>query len=114
MSELVSVNRLDDRDAMVVAPRGDVDMACSPELRVALRSALDKPVPRVVVSFEDVTYMDSSGLATLVEAMRGAKSANKALVLYGLNDKVRAIFEIARLHQFFTIAGTLDEAVATA
>ena len=113
MSEQVKMHKLDDTDAIVVCPRGDIDMSCSPDLRAALRVALDKKVAVVVVSFEEVTYMDSSGLATLVEAMRSAKSAKKDLVLFGLNDKVRAIFEIARLHQFFSIVDSLDDAVAS-
>ncbi len=97
---------------MVVAPKQDVDLSRSPELRNALRSAQDRSPGMLVVDLTDVGYMDSSGLATLVEAMRTAKSTGAPLVLAGMHAKVRAIFEIARLDQFFTIVDTVDDALA--
>lgn len=95
----------------VVRPMGDVDMSRSPELRTALRSAQESSPRKLVVDLDEVGYMDSSGLATLVEAMRKAKSASTSMVLCSMNDKVRAIFEIARLNQFFTIVDDLDSAL---
>jgi len=96
---------------LVVRPMGDVDMSRSPDLRVALRTAHERRPMKLIVDLEDVGYMDSSGLATLVESMRTAKGNKTNMVLCAMNDKVRAIFEIARLHQFFTIVDTLDDAV---
>lgn len=95
---------------VVVAPQGDVDMSCSPALRTALRGEQDARPRRLIVNLSEVGYMDSSGLATLVEAMRTAKRNGTRMVLCGMNDKVRAIFEIARLHQFFTIVDDLAQA----
>lgn len=85
-------------------------MSCSPALRTALRGEQDTRPRRLIVNLTEVGYMDSSGLATLVEAMRTAKRNGTKMVLCGMNDKVRAIFEIARLHQFFTIVHDLSEA----
>ncbi|MEM9374423.1 MAG: STAS domain-containing protein, partial [Planctomycetota bacterium] len=78
---------------VVVTPRSDVDLSRSPELRNALRAAQDRSPERLVVDLTDVSYMDSSGLATLVEAMRTAKNTGAPLVLAGMHPKVRAIFE---------------------
>lgn len=97
---------------LVVAPRSDVDMSRSPALRTAIREAQGRGPRRLVVDLSEVGYMDSSGLATLVEAMRTAKREGTDLVICGMNEKVRAIFEIARLHHFFKITQTLDEALA--
>lgn len=97
---------------VVVRPTGDVDMSRSPDLRVALRSVHEKRPSKLVVDLEDVGYMDSSGLATLVESMRTAKGNKTSMVLCAMNDKVRAIFEIARLNQFFTIVDSLDDAIS--
>lgn len=96
---------------LVVTPTVDIDMSCSPELRSILRQALDSGTKRLVVDLASVEYMDSSGLATLVEVMRQAKGHKADLVLAALHEKVRAIFEIARLDQFFTIVPSLDEAL---
>ncbi|MEM0984145.1 MAG: STAS domain-containing protein [Planctomycetota bacterium] len=112
---VINVEKTDNPPATIVAPQGNVDMSTSPELRQALRSALDSSPARLIVDLSDVSYMDSSGLATLVEAMRTAKSSPRIpMVLCGLNDTVRAIFEIARLHQFFEIAPSRDDAMQTA
>ncbi len=97
---------------VVIHPSGDVDMSRSPDLRTAIRSAQENRPPKLVVDLSDVAYMDSSGLATLVEAMRTSKSNNTAMVLCGMHDKVRSIFEIARLNQFFTIVDDVDAAVS--
>ncbi|RMH11267.1 MAG: anti-sigma factor antagonist [Planctomycetota bacterium] len=107
--EVVRVDR-DGSDTVVISPLGDVDMSCSPTLRTTMREQLDARPRRLIVNLDQVGYMDSSGLATLVEAMRTAKRHGTRVVLCGMNEKVRAIFEIARLHQFFTIVESLAEA----
>ena len=112
-SEAIRVDRTSHAGAVVVAPVGDVDMSRSPDLRQTLREVLSARPQRVVVDLTDVGYMDSSGLATLVEAMRQAKASRIGLVLCGLSEKVRAIFEIARLHQFFTIVESVEAAVSS-
>ncbi|MFT5424852.1 MAG: anti-sigma B factor antagonist [Phycisphaerales bacterium] len=96
---------------LVVTPGVDIDMSRSPELRMILRGALDGGTKKLVVDLAKVEYMDSSGLATLVEVMRLAKTHNASLVLAALHEKVRAIFDIARLDQFFTIVDSIDEAL---
>ena len=110
-TEIVSVNAEAHSGAVVVSPQGDVDMSRSPVLRQSLHDVQARKPQRLVINLEHVDYMDSSGLATLVEAMRAAKGADTKMVLCGMNDKVRAIFEIARLHHFFTIVDSLDQAV---
>jgi len=96
---------------LVVTPDVDIDMSRSPELRTILRQAIDSGTKKLIVDLAKVEYMDSSGLATLVEVMRQAKGHKADLVLAALHEKVRAIFEIARLDQFFTIVDSLDEAL---
>jgi anti-sigma B factor antagonist len=95
--------------AVVVSPEGDIDMSRSPEFRTSLREVNDKGPATLVVDLASVGYMDSSGLATLVECMRAAKGNGTEMILCGMNDRVRAIFEIARLDQFFRIEPTLAD-----
>lgn len=98
----------------ILAPRGDVDMSRAPSFREHVRVAQQSKPKRLVIDMAEVDYMDSSGLATLVEAMRNAKGLGVELILCGLNPKVMAIFEIARLHQFFRIVPTVADAVGSA
>jgi anti-sigma B factor antagonist len=95
---------------VVVTPSGDVDLSCSRDLQTHLRKAMEGKPKGVVVNLAKVPYMDSSGVATLVEAMQIARKQGTKLVLCALQDKVRSIFEIARLDRVFTIAA--DEASA--
>jgi anti-sigma B factor antagonist len=104
----VSVERRDG--FVVVAPEGDVDLSCARDLQMSLREAMDGSPGRVIVDLERVPYMDSSGVATLVEAMQIARKQSTKLVLCAMQDKVRSIFEIARLDRVFTIVQDMEEA----
>ncbi|MBL9148942.1 MAG: STAS domain-containing protein [Phycisphaerae bacterium] len=100
------------KDAVVLRPEGEIDLARSPELRLRLRQEVDAKPRRLVVDLAKVTYMDSSGIATLVEALTRARAGNVSLVLSGLQPRVRSIFSISRLDTVFTIVATADDAVA--
>lgn len=97
--------------ATTVAPVGDVDLSVSRDLQTAVKQAMEDKPDRVIVNLTGVPYMDSSGVATLVEAMQIARRQNTKLVLCGMQDKVRSIFEIARLDRVFII---VDDASAAA
>ncbi len=97
--------------AVILSPEGDVDLSASPSLRSRMHEALDKRPPRLVINLAGVDYMDSSGVATLVEGLQIARRGSTTLVLANLQDRVRSVFEIARLDTVFTIAASLDEAM---
>lgn len=100
-------------DACVLFPVGDIDLSRSPVLRASMKDALNDNPQRLVIELSGVSYMDSSGVATLVEAMQLSRKAGVGLVLCSLTERVKSIFEIARLEQVFTIAEDLDGALAT-
>jgi anti-sigma B factor antagonist len=77
-------------------------------LRTSLRQAQTSKPQRLVIDLANVDYMDSSGVATLVEALQIARRNNTKMVLCGMKDRVRSIFEIARLDTVFTIVNTRD------
>tara|TARA_R110002072_G_scaffold72532_1_gene173365 strand:+ start:55 stop:408 length:354 start_codon:yes stop_codon:yes gene_type:complete len=110
-SSFIEIER-PEQGVVVLAPSADVDMSRSPELRTVIRQEMDSTVHKLVVDLEEVHYMDSSGLATLVEAMRNAGKSDTKLVICNMHPKVRAIFEIARLDSFFSIVDSRDEAIS--
>ncbi len=99
-------------DAVVLSPVGDVDLTASSSFRAELKKTLEQRPARVVVDLTGVPYMDSSGVATLVEAMQVARRSKIKLVLCCLQDRVRSIFEIAKLDMVFTIVGDVGDAMA--
>lgn len=104
----VNVEKLDD--ATIVRPIGEIDLGRSPSLRQQLADIMSNHSGRLVIDLSEVPYMDSSGVATLVEAMQQSRRSGSKLVLCGLRDKVRSIFEIARLDTVFTIVNDCEEA----
>jgi anti-sigma B factor antagonist len=97
-------------EGVCVVIAGEIDLSRSPELRTGLlQVAKDKP-RRLVVDLSNVPYMDSSGVATLVEALQQQRKNQGKMVLCGLQPKVRSIFEIARLDMVFSIATDVEAA----
>jgi anti-sigma B factor antagonist len=99
-------------DVVVVSVEGDVDLSTSRELQGELRRVMGNQPRKLIVDLSDVPYMDSSGVATLVETMQLARRGETRLVLASMKEKVRSIFEIARLDSVFTIVDDLDTARA--
>ena len=98
-----------DGDATIVTPQGDIDLSRAPSLRSQLSAIQAKRPRKLIIDLNGVPYMDSSGVATLVEAMQNARKSGSKLVLCALQDRVRSIFEIARLDMVFTIVKTTED-----
>ncbi|KAA3638544.1 MAG: anti-sigma factor antagonist [Proteobacteria bacterium] len=96
------INFVKDENQCTVFVQGDVDLSNSSELRKTILSAL-KTSPLVVVDLADVTYIDSSGIAALVEGLQYGNSHQKSFRLTRLSPHVKSIIELARLDQVFTI-----------
>jgi anti-sigma B factor antagonist len=88
---------------------GEINISTSPELKKQFEK---QPPKKLVVDLEKVTYIDSSGLATLVEMLKKTKSQGGSLSLAGLSEKVRSLFEITKLDKLFLILPTQQEAVS--
>jgi len=100
-------------DAAVVSLEGEVTVFTSPALRERLRAVLDEGPRRVVMDLSGVGYVDSSGVATLVEALREIREQQGEMVLACVADRVRGVLEIARLDTLFTTADTVEEALGS-
>ena len=96
----------------VVRLAGDIDFSRSPTLREGLLKRIGKKPARLIVDLSAVPYMDSSGVATLVEALQAQRQAGGKLVLCNLQSKVRGIFEIAKLDMVFTIVDDVEAAAS--
>ena len=88
-----------------VAIHGRITIATSGEMRRMLSDALRAKPANVSVDLSDVSYIDTSGLATLVEAVRIARQQGTRLILGGIHDQPRYLFEIAHLDRLFDMAG---------
>jgi len=87
----------------VLLLQGEIDLHESPRVREGVRSLLVESPPCVFIDLSQVTYIDSSGLAVLIEAMQRVNSYGGKLALFGIHDAVQDIMHIARLDQVFRI-----------
>jgi anti-sigma B factor antagonist len=91
---------------------GEIDLHVSPQIAASLANLVASKPVRLVVDLSRVTYIDSSGLAVLIEAMQNVEDYGGKFAIAGLQDQVRPIFEVARLDQVFTIFPHVDAALA--
>jgi anti-sigma B factor antagonist len=100
-------------DAPNVLPlEGEIDLHVSPRIAAALGAMIEQKPERLVVDLSAVSYIDSSGLAVLIEGMQNVEAYGGKFVLAGLQEQVRPIFEMARLDQVFIIFPHVDAALA--
>ena len=87
----------------IISLQGRITVGNANEMRRKLADALIPQLPQLTVDLSGVTYMDTSGLATLMEAMRIARRQGTRLVLSGIQDQPRYLLEITDLDQVFEI-----------
>lgn len=107
----ISIRRVDS--ATIVDVSGDIDLASSPELRkTLLQEVRDNRKPRVVMNLSAVRYIDSSGVASLVEGLKASRDIGSRLILVGLSGPAREVLQLSRLIKVFEIYDTEGEALA--
>jgi anti-sigma B factor antagonist len=95
----------------VVAPQGDLDMAAADQMKRTLTDLVDKGGRKLLIDLDRVGYIDSSGLGALVASMKHARTVGGDMRLCGLQEDVRAIFEMTRLIKAITVHATRSEAL---
>jgi anti-sigma B factor antagonist len=91
-------------NATIVDITGDITLYNSPEVRRVLLDLLKaKHVPRVIVNLEKVKYIDSAGVASLVEGLKTSRDLKSGFALYGLSKTTREVLELTRLIKVFEV-----------
>jgi len=94
---------------MVVSLSGDVDLSTSPDARKAILAALGND-KGVLVDLSKVDYLDSSGVASLVEAFQLARGKKQAFGLVGVSSSALSVLKLARLDTVFPIHDSVADA----
>ena len=108
----VSLRQVND-GISVIDLEGDFDLYSSPKAREILLKLAKEKAPAVVVNLSKVGYMDSSGIATLIEALRALGKYGGKLILAGLNLKTMEVIKLARLEKIFDIKENEEQALAS-
>lgn len=97
--------------ATVVDIVGDITLHNSPEVRKTLLVALQGRGGRVIVNLKAVRYIDSSGVASLVEGLKASRDTGIRLALVGLSPAARQVLELTRLLKLFEVHEDEQEAL---
>ena len=107
----MKIEIVDYKGMKVISPAGEIDMHSSPILRKEIMAFVGQRITPLVVDLKEVTYIDSSGIATFVEGLKGAMSYGGKLKLLGLAPQIREIFSFSKLDKVFEIHSSADDIV---
>ncbi len=99
----MEISEKTEKGVLVLAVKGEIDLHVSPSLRTVLKSKVQAKTPSLLLNLGEVTYIDSSGLATLIEYYQGARAFQGKFGLCCLNLSVRSSLELVRLSEVFSI-----------
>lgn len=90
---------------------GEVNIGSSPDLRKVFDAFIQKNIQKIVLDFSAVSYIDSSGLATLIELLQRLKKINGKFRISNMSEKIKNVFEITKLHKIFETFDTQELAL---
>lgn len=99
---MIDVSIQDDGALRILTVNGEIDFSSAPTLWQRIRGAFDG-AGKLRVQLRDVSYMDSTGVAVLVQGFRHAKQVNVDFALLDPSPEVTAIIDLSRLNDLFTI-----------
>jgi anti-sigma B factor antagonist len=108
----LSVRQIDT--AAIFDISGDIDLVNSPEVRsLLLHEVRENRTPRVLINLSKVRYMDSSGVASLVEGLKASRDLGSRLILFGLSRNAREVLQLSRLLNVFDIYDSEESALSS-
>jgi anti-sigma B factor antagonist len=107
----METNVRDENGVCVVCFSGDVDLESSPGARKTLLDCVGNG-QTVLVDLSSVDYIDSSGVASLVEGYQAAKGAGHGFALVAVSEAALRVLKLARLDRIFKIHATVEEGLA--
>jgi len=107
----ISTRRRDT--ATIFDVSGDIDFANSPEVRQAVLCEIrESRMARVIVNLRQVRYIDSSGVASLIEGLKASRDLGSRFILIGLSTSAREVLQLSRLIKVFEIYDNEEQALA--
>ena len=112
MARLDTIPTVSQPEPSIISLEGEIDLHESPNVRESLKPLIEKKAPRIYVDMTEVTYIDSSGLAVLIDAMQRIANYGGKFGLIAIRPAVRTVLEIARLDQVFRVYADRATAVS--
>jgi anti-sigma B factor antagonist len=111
MSDITITRRTGDL-AEVVTVAGEIDIATYGQLRAALIEAVDEGTGTVIVDMSGVDWIDSTGIGTMVGALKRARAKHGTVQVAGAPDRIAKHFQVTGLSKLCGMYATVDDALA--
>ena len=93
----------------IIEPKGILDATKTEDLHHQLDKSIEVGAQIILIDFENVTFMDSSGLGALVKALKVANAAEVELFLCSVNEQIKMLFELTSMDSYFNICNSREE-----
>jgi anti-sigma B factor antagonist len=103
---MVDTNKMSNvmsQSVKIIKPVGILDATKSVDFRQKITEIEDISVKTILIDFQEVTFMDSSGLGALVLAFKTLRAADKKMAICSINEQVRILFELTGMDNVFEI-----------
>lgn len=99
-----------DQNIILVHLSGRLDAVTTPKVKTVLQQLTTTEQPKIVIDLNEVSFIDSSGLAALVSGLRSARENGGTIALSGVQPQARTVFHLTMMDRVFSIHPTPDEA----
>lgn len=108
----MQVKQVEKEGILICYLTGEIDINTSPEFKKIFDKLISAKKEKMLLNFAGVPYIDSSGLATLVEILKGLRRYGGKLKLSNMSAKVKGLFEITKLEKLFDIVPREEEVLS--
>lgn len=99
-------------DFKIVQPSGILDNPKGTKFRDDITNLINNGAKVILVDFQEVTFMDSSGLGSLVLALKTVRASGAKIFICAINDQIKMLFELTSMDKVFTILENREEFIS--
>jgi len=90
---------------------GEIDLYNAPEIKEFINKKIEEQKYNVVINFQEISYIDSSGIGALISTLSNLKKYQGTLKITNIHDSVKKVFELTKLTSFFEIYDSVETAL---
>ncbi|HPA64360.1 MAG TPA: STAS domain-containing protein [Spirochaetota bacterium] len=109
----MEINRRESADIVVLDISGEIDLYNAPEIKDTINQLIEDQKYNVIINLEKVSYIDSSGIGSLISSLSSLKKYQGGLKIINVYASVRKVFELTKLTSFFEIFDSESDAVSS-
>ncbi len=98
-----------EKEIKIVQPTGLLDGSKANQVRREINECLENGAQIVLLDLKDVTFIDSSGLGSLVSALKTVRSSGAKMFICSISDQVRILFELTSMDRVFKVFADREE-----